>query len=115
MNTIDSKIDYKIIGQRIRDERKAKNWSQAKLSEILDVSIEYISRVERGASKINLKRLADVSLALNVPIEKLITGTSTESKIYLNKEFEEILSDCTPDKQQLIYNIAKIVKNINFK
>ena len=83
MKIIDAKIDYKIIGQRIRNARKEKKWSQEKLSEILDVSIEFISRVERGNTKINLKRLADISSALDVPIEKLITGVSTESKIYL--------------------------------
>ena len=39
-------------------------------------------------------------------------GSTEESKIYLKNEFQELLSECTPDKQKLIYNIAKIVASM---
>ena len=50
-------LDYSIIGQRIKQARLAKNYTQDELSEKLDVSIAFLSRVERGSSHINLKRL----------------------------------------------------------
>ncbi len=111
---INSNIDYKVIGQRIKEGRKKKNITQECLANLLDVSIEYISRLERGRSKINLKRLAQVSVALDISMAELVTGIAMESKIYLDKEFAELLSDCTPEKQKLIYNIAKAVKNVKF-
>jgi len=114
MEIIEANIDYKLIGQRIKEARKKMGWSQEKLGEMIDVATVYISRIERGGSQVNLKRLSQISIALKVPIEKLITGTTVETKIYLNKEFQELLNTCTPDKQQLIYNIAKIVAGIKF-
>lgn len=114
MEIIEANIDYKLIGQRIKEARKKMGWSQEKLGEKIDVATVYISRIERGGSQVNLKRLSQISRALNVPIEKLITGTMVENTIYLNKEFQELLDKCTPDKQQLIYNIAKIVAGIKF-
>lgn len=106
-------IDYKIIGQRIKEARKNKGWSQEKLSEELDVTVAYISRVERG-EQINLRRLAKIGQVLNINLEYLITGTVIEAPNYLDKELYETLITCSPAKQRLIYNIAKIVSNSNF-
>lgn len=107
-------FDYKIIGQRIKDERREKGWSQERLAEEVDVTTVYISRIERGSSKINLKRLAQISKALDTSVEYLISGTETDSPNYLDKELYETLLTCTPAKQRLIYNIAKIVSNAKF-
>lgn len=107
-------FDYKIIGQRIKEERRKKGWSQEKLSEEVDVTTVYISKIERGSSRINLKRLAQISKALDTSIEYLIGGTAPDSSNYLDKELYETLLNCTPAKQRLIYNIAKIVSNAKF-
>ena len=107
-------IDYSIIGQRINKARKAKSLTQEQLAEKIDVSIAFLSRIERGNSQINLKRLSQMSIALNVPIEKILNGTTMENENYLNKEFQELLDKCSKDKQRLIYNIAKIVSGIKF-
>lgn len=114
MKIVEANIDYKLIGQRIKEARKKMGWSQEKLGETIDVATVYISRVERGNAQINLKRLSQIAMALNMPIEQLLTETTIESKGYLNREFQELLETCTPDKQQLIYNIAKIVAGIKF-
>ena len=114
MEIIKANIDYKIIGERVKEARKNKGWSQEKLAEKIDVATVYISRIEKGTAQVNLKRLSQISIALNVPIEKFIIGTTQECENYLDKEFQEILSKCTGDKQKLIYNIAKIVSGIKF-
>ncbi len=114
MEPIESNVDFKLIGQRIKDARAKRGWSQEKLAENMDVAVTYLSRVERGGTTINLKRLGQISLALNIPIEELITGVIKEDKNYLNKEFADLLSQCSKDKQRLIYNIAKIVVGVKF-
>ena len=105
-------IDYKIIGQRIKEARKNKGWSQEMLSEEIDVAVGYISRIERGrGSKVTLRRLVQISNVLGVELSYLITGTVEGDKRYLDKELYETLTKCTPAKQRLIYNIATIVSN----
>lgn len=107
-------IDFKLIGERIKEIRKRKGYSQERLSEEMDVTVAYISRVERGKAEINLKRLTQISWILGTPLEELITGIMPNSKHYLDKELNEILKTCSPEKQKLIYNIAKIVAGLNF-
>ena len=106
-------IDYKIIGRRIKEARIKKGISQERLSEIMDVSVVFVSRVERG-NALSLKRLVQFSKILEVPLEYLISGTIPEEKNYLDKELYETLINCTPTKQRLIYNIAQIVSNAKF-
>lgn len=102
-------IDYTLIGERIRNERKKKGLTQEQLSEKIDLTTVYLSRIERGIAHVNLKRLSQLAKVLGVPIELLISGTTVDSKIHLDKEIYDILMSCTPEKQRLIYNIAKIV------
>ncbi len=49
---MENEIDYSLIGDRIRQARKEKGWSQEKLSEEIDVATAFLSRVERGHSQI---------------------------------------------------------------
>ena len=50
------------------------------------------------------------------PTKDFAKYLNTDLKIrkYLDKELYNILINCTPDKQKLIYNIAKIVSGSNF-
>lgn len=114
MEIIEANVDYKLIGQRIKEARNRAGISQERLGEIIDVATGYISRVERGNAQVNLRRLSQISMALDTPIEEFVSDTTTKSKNYLNKEFQELLSQCTVEKQRLIYNIAKIVAGIKF-
>ena len=95
-------LDYTIIGERLKKARLEKNLTQEQLAEQIDVSIAFLSRVERGSSHINLKRLTQICNIL---------GISEDSSDYLNADFKEILEKASPDKQKLIYKIAEIIVN----
>ncbi len=105
-------LDYKLIGERIKSVRKSRGYTQNKMAKELGLSAAYVSRVERGSGKINLQRLAQVSQVLNVPLSKLLTGTVEKSDEYLNQEFKETLSKCTPEKQKAIFKISKIIAKL---
>ncbi len=102
-------LDYNIIGSRIRQARLAKNYTQEDLAEQLDISVAFLSRVERGNSQINLKRLNQICGLLDVTEGYMLNGAANNSENYLEKEFSEILKNCSPEKQKLIYNVAKTI------
>ncbi len=105
-------LDYNIIGSRIRQARIAKNMTQEQLSEKIDISVAFLSRVERGNSRINLKRLNQICGILEVSEGYVLNGASNNSDTYLDKEFSELLKKCSPEQQKLIYKLAKtIVEN----
>lgn len=105
--------DYKIIGKRIKEARKNANLTQVKVSDELDISVAFYSRIETGRSKVNLTRLIEIASVLKVEPSFLLNGCNLESKQYLRQEFQDILDKCTPEKQKFIYQIAELVLNFN--
>ncbi|WP_165868526.1 helix-turn-helix domain-containing protein [Natranaerovirga hydrolytica] len=104
-------MDYELIGERIKMYRKAMKMTQHELSEKLDVSNVYISRIERGTTKINLEMLYKISIILNVSISLLLTGVHQESDLYLDIEFANLISQCDKKQRKLIYELIKVVIN----
>ena len=102
-------LDYTIIGSRLKKARTDKNLTQEKLAEKLDVSIAFLSRIERGNSHISLKRLSEVCDILGVTEGYILNGASSTSNNYLTSEFNDVLNNASPGKQKLIYKIAKII------
>lgn len=102
-------MDYTIIGERLKKARLDKHYTQEDLAEIIGVSVAFLSRVERGNSHFNLDRLAEVCHVLGVSEGSILNGTSNTSKTYLEKDFNELLKKCSPEKQKLIYEVAKVI------
>lgn len=102
-------LDYTIIGERIKQARLNKKMTQENLAEKMDVSVAFLSRIERGSSFVSLKRLSQICSILGVTEGEIINGTSKSSSNYLNKEFNDLLKSCPPEKLNLIYNIAKVI------
>lgn len=102
-------IDYSVIGSRIKQARLAKNMTQEDLADKIDISVAFLSRVERGNSHINLKRLNQLCGLLDVSEGYLLNGASSSSENYLDKEFTDLIKSVSPEKQKLIYNVAKAI------
>ena len=97
------------IGKNIQTIRKSYGYTQEKLAEKLDVSIAFLSRIERGSSHISLKRLSQICDILGISEGSILNGSSNNSSTYLDSEFDNILKNTTSDKQKLIYKIAKVI------
>ncbi len=102
-------LNYSIIGERLKQARMNKKLTQEKLAEKLDVSVAFLSRIERGSSYINLKRLNQICSILDVTEGEILNGVSIDSHTYLNKDLSNLLKNCPPEKLNLIYNIAKVI------
>lgn len=102
-------VDYKIIGERLKKARLSKKLTQEKLAEALNISVAYLSRIETGTTKINLKRLNEICNLLDISESSILSGATDDSTNYLNSDLGEILKNCTPEKQRLIYKIANII------
>ncbi|RJQ41882.1 MAG: XRE family transcriptional regulator [Nitrospiraceae bacterium] len=66
-----SKKVGKLIGAQIARIRKEREITQAQLAETIDVTVETISRLERGVSIPSLKTIETISHALNVTMKEL--------------------------------------------
>jgi transcriptional regulator with XRE-family HTH domain len=104
-------IDYRVIGSRIKTERKLAKLSQEELAEKLSISISFQSRMERGATKISLDMLGRISDALNIPLSLLVTGVADNSSHFLDDELGSLTEDFSPSERRLLLDIAKSIKS----
>lgn len=88
------KIDYQLIGQRIAGCRKSRKITQERLAEYMDVSIAFVSKIERGKTQLSLERLVQICHFLDISPGELITGTQPEAESYMNHELSELLKQC---------------------
>lgn len=106
-------LDYIIIGERLKRARLAKGLTQEKLAEKMDVSVAFLSRVECGSTHLNLNRLGQLCALLDISEGKILNGTSSGDSTYIQKDLALLLKKCSPEKQKLIYNIAKVIAESN--
>lgn len=59
-------LDYKLIGERLKKARIKMGYTQDELSELMQVSVAYLSRIETGKTNISLKRLVQFCDHTNV-------------------------------------------------
>ncbi len=108
-------IDYNEIGKRIKEKRILKGLTQQKVAEQLQLSDEYMSKIETGKTKISLTRLSQLSIILDTSIEELITGTVIKSTDYkmieINRKFEEL----SPKEKDVVINIIEQIKSLRSK
>lgn len=102
-------LDYVIIGERLKKARLSKGLTQEDLAEALDLSVAFLSRVERGNTHINLTRLSQICSILELSEGEILNGTSSKSSNYMQSDFASLLKKCSPEKQKLIYNVAKVI------
>ncbi|MCI8496637.1 MAG: helix-turn-helix transcriptional regulator [Clostridiales bacterium] len=103
-------IDYITIGNRIREIRTAKKWTQATLAERSGVEPSNISHIERAATKLSLPTLINIANALEVTLDELVYGNLIKSSHISIELIDNLIADCTPDE---IRTLAELIKTIN--
>ena len=105
-------VNYKIIGNRIKELRKTKGWTQATLAEISGIEPSNISHIERAATKVSLPTLLSIANALNTTLDELVYTNLKKSTHISSKIIEELLKDCTPQELSAIAEVIKTTKTV---
>ena len=101
-------IDYKLIGERIKKARKGCGLTQEILAERLNVSIGYVSQVERGITKISLDLLGAISSILDCDVASLISESAVHSADYMESEFLNEIRKLDNKKRKYILQVIKL-------
>lgn len=106
------------IGQRIKNLRQKKNWTQKELGEKVGINWTNITRYEKDKIKPSVKMLRKFADALEVPADKLVYDEEeTKPDLFLQdkellKQFIEVEKMNEEDKAAIKRLIqAMIVKN----
>ena len=102
--------DIKILlGKRIKELRKAKNLTQEKMSEIIGIEPNNLSRLENGKNFPTPENLTKIANALNVDIRELFTFNHLKSYDEIVSVLKNVLEK-DEYKTRMIYRFWEAIK-----
>jgi transcriptional regulator with XRE-family HTH domain len=106
------KVDYCLIGERIKCIRLKRHLSQEKLSEMIERSPGYISLIEAGKKKASLETLLSICYVLNITLNELLVGNQPPLGSDYNLEYAELIAECDEDERRLIFELSKAAREV---
>ena len=85
-------MDQEKIGKYIAEKRKSKNLTQKQLAEKLGVSINAVSKWERGLCLMDMSLLKPLSQILGVTINEILSGEEIKKEDIISKTDENIVN-----------------------
>jgi len=100
------------IGERVKQARVSRGYSQAELAEVLGLSDTYISKIETGKNAMTVTVLVKLSDALNVSTDWLLRNRTKEAHEISIAEVEEMFADCSPSERNALTKILQQMKSV---
>ena len=94
-----SEVDLNGIGNRIQNHRKQQGYTQEQLAEMMNVSIQMVSNLERGNKAIRIDNLINLSRILNVSTDYILTGRATADD---NEALASRIAQLSPKDRKMI-------------
>lgn len=97
-------MDSISFGNKVRKYRKLNNLTQEKLSEMIDITPNYMSHIERGKVVSTVDKIIKIANILNVTPDILLQD-SIKKITKKDDEIAALIQDCTEDEILLIKNL----------
>ncbi|MFI3300119.1 MAG: helix-turn-helix transcriptional regulator [Candidatus Gastranaerophilales bacterium] len=99
----------KQIGEKIKQIRKNKGFTQEQLAEMIEIEVPNLSNLERGKFAPSIDTLQKLSKALNAHTWEFYYFNDISNET-MSKEINDIF-DKKPKLIKIIYNFLKIIEN----
>ncbi len=104
----------KLIGERIRKNRKAQHLSQKELAERSGFHPAYIGQLERGEKNATLDSVQGICAGLGIPMEQLFVGIAPENadeSTRMQSQINALLASMDMPERRAVYNmIVEVMK-----
>lgn len=103
-------MDYIAFGRELRKMRQQRRLTQEKLAELVDLSVPYISHLERGTKKPSMEVLVRLAEILDVTVDRLLSGNKVTDSAAYYPEVQELLGDCSVLERVVLTEIVCAAK-----
>ena len=107
-DTMDN-VDYKRLGERIREERLHLRLTQAQLAEAIDISDTYMGAIERGERGLSLDTLVMLASRLGVTVDYLLSDTVSGTDDNIMDQFRQLMDGQPLERKQMAVNVLRAI------
>ena len=98
-------MDKTALGQKLREARQNKGYTQHALAEIADIGNVYLGEIERGSKMPSLNIFVKLIEALDVSADYILRDELTSGKEYIYDEITQKLKNLTPKQRKTAVDI----------
>ena len=102
-------INYKVLGERIKEERKRIHLTQAQLANEVGISDTYMGAIERGERSLTLDTLVKLANRIGVTIDYLLTDFVDGSNESIIDEFKQIIDNQPLDRKVMALQVLRTI------
>ena len=102
-------MDYKGLGERIREERLRLHLTQAQLAEDVDISDTYMGAIERGERSLTLDTLVRLVNRRGVTVDYLLADSVSDSDDNIMEQFKQIMDQQPLERKQMAINVLRTI------
>ena len=102
-------MDYKRLGERIREERLRLHLTQAQLAEAVDISDTYMGSIERGERSLTLDTLVRLVNRLGVTVDYLLAVAVPETDSNILDQFKQIVDGQPLERKQMALDVLRTI------
>jgi transcriptional regulator with XRE-family HTH domain len=102
-------VNYKRLGERIREERLRLHLTQADLAEAIDISDTYMGAIERGERSLTLNTIVRLVNRLGVSIDYLLADYVSDSDSNIIEQFKQITDHQPLERKQLAIKVLRTI------
>ena len=100
-------MDYKRLGQRIREERLKLKLTQSQLAEAIDISDTYMGAIERGERSLTLDTLVRLVNRLGVTVDYLLSDSVADNDSNIIEQFKQVIDGQPLERKQMAINVLR--------
>lgn len=97
------------IGRRIKQAREGCDFTQEKLAELISVSVQYISDLERGKVGASVPTIIKLCNTLNVSSDFLLLGSSSNDTVDL-ESISHGLSGLSKEQSSIVFESIHLLR-----
>ena len=102
-------LDFKVIGQRIKEIRNQKNLTQEYVANVTGVNVSHISNIETAKIGVSLTLLVSICNVLGVTMDYVLQNEYHMPSTATEQELLNTIKDLETDKQETLLRIAKVL------
>lgn len=102
-------LDFAFIGQRIKDIRNEKKYTQEYLANVTGVNVSHISNIETNKVKVSLTLLVQICKGLDVTVDYVLEKEYPVPTKATESELFKTIKNLDKEKQDTLLRIAKVL------
>lgn len=103
-------IDYTDIGQRIKQKRIEKKFTQEKLSELIGVGASHMSHIESGKTVPSMEVFIAICNVLNCSADELLCREIRTAQPILKNWLTDLIDDCDSTETKILTDLLTSTK-----